>query len=647
MKARLVLKPPPRLNIVEWANQFRRVAAKTSASPGQWKTDSQPVSYGPMLAVTEKDTHTVTVMAATQVLKTELLLNTACYCVHQDPSAILFIQPTQSAAESFSKERFAPTVAASPVLRDLIEPARSRTSENTLTHKAYPGGAIDFVGANSPTDLASRPKRIILADEIDKYPPSAGSEGDPLKLGEERASTYHALGRAKFVRACSPTEEGTSRIGREYAASDRRKCFVTCLHCDHAQVLSWAHVVWDKGPGGEHLPDTAAIRCESCGVVWTERERQTSLAALASAPDHGWRQTREFFCCDELQVPERWTDQGRSICKTCERQSPYNGHAGFVVSKLYSARHRLGALVQEFLDAKGDPELLRKFTNTALAELWRPANREGLNGTGLISRAENYGPDDLPDAVQVVTGFCDVQGNRLEVQLIGWGADEEAWPFLYEIIHQDPAQPAAWKELDELLRRTFKTKSGRLLRIAAFGIDTGGHHGAQVFSFCRSRLKRRIFPTKGFATGPLWTPRASRSKTNDAFWKIGTNAAKDAVYARLRIDPPDNGQVKPGYIHFPAEENFGPEYFEQLTVETREVRKRAGQPYVIWEDHGKRNEALDTFVGALAVRRSLPRRIQMDVEYDIPSTSSDKPAAPAPAASRKVKPLATFSDPYL
>jgi phage terminase large subunit GpA-like protein len=171
-----------------------------------------------MDAVTRADTHTVTIMAATQVLKTEFLINVCSYYIAQDPAAILFVQPTQGVAEDFSKERFAPTVEITPQLRDLVDPPRSRNSSNTITHKDFPGGSLDFVGANSPTDLASRPKRIILCDEIDKYPISAGSEGDPLKLAEERASTYRALGRAKFVRTCSPTIKGC-RASAENTAS--------------------------------------------------------------------------------------------------------------------------------------------------------------------------------------------------------------------------------------------------------------------------------------------------------------------------------------------------------------------------------------------------------------------------------------------
>lgn len=605
--------------------------------PGAFRTNTQPAAYGPMRAVTEPDTHTVTIMAGTQVLKTELLINAACYFIHIDPSPILFVQPTQNAAEAFSKERFAPTIDATEVLRELVAATRTRDSENTITHKAYPGGSIDFVGANSPTDLASRPKRIILLDEVDKYPPSAGAEGDPVKLAEERASTYHDVGRAKFIRACSPTEEGTSRIAREYKASDQRKCFVACPHCGFEQTLVWANVVWSRDGAGAHLANSAGILCQAvdCGTIWSESDRRRALEALEHAPDNGWRQMRKFSCCEEMQTPEIWDDRGRSRCKKCSEASPYDGHAGFHVSKLYSKRHRLSGLVREFLEAKSDAEVLRKFTNTALAEVWKPQGQEIQDSTSLISRAENYGPDDLPHRIEVVSGFCDVQGNRLEIQMVGWGPDEEAWPFLFEVIPLDPAQPQAWRELDVLLRRSFRRRDGATLRVAAFGIDTGGHHGAQVYDFCRSRRGRRIFATQGVAgKRPLWPTRSTRSKNNDPLYLIGVDGAKDAIYARLKIESPEPGAAKPGFIHFPAREGFGPDYFEQLTPEVKVTRRRMGQDYSVWEmPKGKRNEVLDTLVGALAVRRSLPRRIERGLEFDVsaPQAEPDRRSGPSPA----------------
>ena len=282
LQALRILKAPPKLNLIEWADQFRLVSAKTSASPGRWKTSAQPCAYGPMAAVLRHDTHTVTVMAGTQIIKTEFLINAASYYIAQDPSAILFVQPTQSAAENFSKERFAPTVAATPQLRNIVETPKSRDSENTITHKDYPGGSLDFVGANSPTDLSSRPKRIILCDEIDKYPISAGTEGDPLKLAEERASTYKALGRAKFVRTCSPTIKGMSRIGREYAVSDQRKLYVACPHCGYEQTLSWANVRWDRDEAGQHLPDTAAIACGDMRAYLADRSPRAPSSVVYS-----------------------------------------------------------------------------------------------------------------------------------------------------------------------------------------------------------------------------------------------------------------------------------------------------------------------------------------------------------------------------
>ncbi len=631
--ARKTFMPPPRLDLIQWSDTFRHVSAKTSNAPGKWQTRSQPAAFGPFAAVTARDTHTVTVMAATQVLKTELDINVALFFIHQDPSPILFVQPSQGAAQAFSKERIDPTIKASPEIREALAPYAAKS---TITHKEFKGGSIDFVGSNSPTDLASRPKRIIISDEIDKYPASAGKEGDPLKLAEERASTFRASGRAKFIRTCSPTEEETSRIGKEFRASDQRRCFVPCPHCGHRFEPLWRHVVWDKDENGEAMPETAAIACPSCGAIWSEGDRFRALDALADLPDYGWRQTKPFICCGERQQPEVWDDRGRSRCRSCETGSPYNGHAGFVVSKLISRRHRLSDVVTEFLDATGDPEAMKKFTNTALAELWRPIGMETFDGSGLITRAEVYGPEDLPKAVKAITGFCDVQGDRLEVQLIGWGAEEECWPFLYEVIHQDPSQAAAWRELDALLRRSFRRVDGSILRIAAFGIDAGGNHGAQVFAFTRVRRKRRIFATFGRAGNlPLWPSNFRKTKKGEVFWPIGVDTGKEAIYTRLKIEPSEDGGTKPGYIHFPAADGFGPDYFEQLTVERRITRRRAGRTIAIWDcPKGKRNEALDTFVGALAVRKSLPRRLDASLEFDLNADADPVPADHPPPPPR-------------
>ena len=271
------------------------------------------------------------------------------------------------------------------------------------------------------------------------------------------------------------------------------------------------------------------------------------------------------------------------------------------------------------MQSKDDQQSLKKWTNTALAELWKPTYTEIFSKEKLMARAETYGPDDLPNDIKVITGFCDVQGDRLEVQLVGWGLEEESWPFQYDIIHQDPAQPSAWKELDQLLQSKFCVRgSDRILRIAAFGIDMGGNHTGQVLSYCKARRGRRVFACKGRAgTLPIWPGRESQSKSKDIFYSIGVDTAKDAIYSRLNIEQPEPGFRKPGFIHFPVGENFGHEYYDQLNSERRERRLRMGQAYTVWVQIRDRNEVLDTMVGALAMRKSLPRVIQAGLEYKV------------------------------
>jgi phage terminase large subunit GpA-like protein len=582
-----------------------------------------------MSAITEPDTYTFSIMAGTQIIKTELLICALGYYIDQDPAPILFVQPTQSAAAAFSKERVGPTIDCTPCLRDLIVPPKTRDSENTITHKKYPGGTLDFVGANSPTDLSSRPKRIIFCDEIDKYPPSAGSEGDPLKLAEERASTFKAIGRAKFIRCSSPTVEGFSRIGREYAASDQRKCFVACPHCGHEQLLEWRNVHWDKTETGVHLPDTAALHCNECGSIWEEKDRIKALDALEKHPSYGWRQTKEFTCCGMVQVPSAWDSGGRSICSICKSRSPYAGHAGFHLSKLYSKRHRLPEIVQEFIESKGNPELIRKFTNTALAEQWQPRFDQQLDSNRLMARAEVYGPDDLPEGVLVVTGFCDVQKDRLEVIFVGWGLEEECWVFQYTIINLHPAGPDAWKALDALRASQFRIRgSDRVVRVSALGVDMGGTYTAQVLSYCAARRGQRVFATQGQAGAkPLWSGRAGRTaKTREPFYPIGVDTAKDIIYGRLQlIDPPEPGFRKPGFIHVCIGENLNQEFYEQLNSERKVSRLVRGQASSHWEKIRERNEALDTLVGAFCVRKSLGLYLDRPLQF---SSKPDAPPAP-------------------
>ena len=255
-----------------------------------------------MLAVTEPGVHIITAEVATQLLKTTLLENVFGYHAHLDPCPMLLVQPKEDAAEQFSKERVTPLIEATPVLRKLVGTRRTRSGDDTLTYKAFPGGFLALVGAGAPDNLARRPVRIVLYDEVDKY--AALPEGDAIDIGDERTATFPANWLS--IRVCSPTLADESRIDDSFQASDRRRPSIACPHCGHRQFLDFfKHVQWDK-QGERHKPETAAIHCESCGAEWKEGERLRALNTIR------YHQTRPFECCGTRQDPLELYDQAWS-----------------------------------------------------------------------------------------------------------------------------------------------------------------------------------------------------------------------------------------------------------------------------------------------------------------------------------------------
>lgn len=542
-----------------------------------------------MDAVTDPDTPRVVCIKSTQVGWTELLMNAIGYFVCQDPCPMLLIQPTVEAGEAWSKERLAPMIRDTPAVAARIADSKSRDSGNTIRGKNFPGGLLAIVGANAPTGLASRPIRLVFADEVDKYPVSAGTEGNPLRLAAKRQGTFW---NRKTLVGSTPTIKGASEIESEWKASDQRLYFVPCPDCGTEQVLKWSGVIWDKGANGEHLHRTAHYVCEACGTLWDDMRR-------GDAVKHG-----------------RWV-----------AQLPFNGVAGFHITAFMSPWVHLSEIVYEFLQSRHDPEKLKTWVNTTLGETWEE-KAEKVDSSSFIGRRENYGPESLPDDIRLVTAGVDVQGDRLEVIVMGWAAHEESYGIAYHVIHGDPSQGDVWDILDDLLLTPYHTDEGRELRIRASCIDTGGHYANEVLAFCKPRLRRRVFAVKGAAgPRPIWPKWASRTKTNDKVFIIGVDTAKDTIYGRLRIAAP--GPEKP-YVHFPVSDDFNQRFFDQLGAEQVVTRYREGRPYRVWVlPSGKRNEALDTAVYALAARMALPIKL----DRPLPQERTSSPVVIQPVAA--------------
>src|SRR3990167_4939868 len=335
------LEPPPTITVSEWADRFRMLSPEASSEPGQWHTARAPYQRALMDAAMSDDVHTVVIMSSSQIGKSEILLNTIGYLIDLDPCPILMVQPTLEMAEAFSKDGLEPMLRDTPTLRAKVKLGK-RDASNTIRHKGFPGGQITLAGSNSPAGLASRPIRVVAADEVDKW--DVSDEGDPLALAARRTATYW---NAKHIVTSTPTIRGVSRIEAKYAESDQRRCFVPCPHCESMHVLEWQHVKWTGGD-----PETAHLVCPGCGATIDEAERARML-----------------------QTPE-W-----------RASAPFRGIAGFHLWEAYSPWRRLADIVADFLEAKKAPDTLQVFINTSLGETWEEQG-EQAEGHVLLARRE-------------------------------------------------------------------------------------------------------------------------------------------------------------------------------------------------------------------------------------------------------------------
>lgn len=548
------LKPPPPITISEWADKFRRLSPEASAEPGRWKTSKAPYQKEIMDAIGDIKVEKIIVMSAAQVGKSDAcILNPLGYFMHYDPSPIMILQPTIQMAEAFSKDRVAPMLRDTPVLQDKVND-KSRNSGNTILQKIFPGGHVTMVGANSPSSLASRPIRILLADEIDRYPATAGNEGDPLLLASKRLATFW---NKKTVCVSTPTTKGISRIEVEYEHSTQEVWNVPCPHCEELNPLEWAYLNFDK----EDL-DEITYTCRHCGAI---------------ASEYAWKANYE---------------KGTFLAKYPKRKV-----RGFHLNALASLFVSWREIVEKFLVAneekkKGNIELLKVWTNTEMGQIWEEEG-EQIETSTLYERREEYNCE-VPEEVIVLTAGVDVQDDRFELEVVGWAEEKESYGIYYRVIYGDLKTETAWEDLDKFLSQTFTTKDGRKLKILSACIDSGGHFTQEVYRFCKERVHRRIWAIKG--RGGASTPYYSKPSTSNAYktplFTLGVDTGKAILYQRLAVEEPG-----PNYCHFPSDEGRGytEEYFKGLTAEKMVMTYRRGRAQYVWKlkEGVVRNEPLD------------------------------------------------------
>jgi phage terminase large subunit GpA-like protein len=473
-------------------------------------------------------------------------------------------------AKQLSKKRLAHLISGSPTLQDKVIESNRREGASTILEKNFAGGVLFLTGANSASGLSSNPVKIIVADEVDRYPLSAGDEGSPLRLAEKRSTTFS---ESKIFILSTPVAMGKSVIQEELSNTDERVFKVPCPHCEHKQELVFDNLKWDKGK-----TETAKYACEGCGVLIEEKYKTQMLM------------------------------NGEWIPTKPELSSPYV--AGYRISSLYSPLGWMSwaEIAKQFLDDKDNPILLRTFINTVLGQPWEDRG-EAPDWELLYERREPYQRNQPNNDVVMITVGADIQAgkdSRIELEVVGWCRDKTSYSLDYRVLYGDTTTPdqEVWAKLAEVVNEKWYRPDGVELPMMMMAVDSG-NNTQTVYNWCRTQPSTKVVPVKGREQQSTIIGKPStvdvswmgKSFGSLKMWNVGVGVAKSEVYSLLRLGIDENGKRPIGYCHFPE---YPIEYFKGITAEELKYRESHGFRKLYWEKVYDRNEPLDCRVYARA-----------------------------------------------
>lgn len=574
-----LLQPLPALLVSEYADGHRVLSVETANEPGEYKVSKAMFQKEPQdVFVAEPWVRQLTLMWASRCGKTTIIENRMGYKIVRQGGNILIILPSDKKAKRWSKVNLKPFIRDNYDVRERMLDQSSRSEENEILLKQYRGGLLVIGGANVPGSLSSWSMEEVYFDEIDEYGPSAEKEGDPIELGKQRAENFLSK---RFIFASTPTIKGVSRIEEQWLESDQRLYFVPCPHCGHKQILIFS-------------PRSMFAHLTTGYLKYLHKGFEVTYVAY------------ECASCKK-DIPHRYKAQMIRTGEWRKMKPHVTEHAGFQISRLYSPWVSWKETVANFLRTEKRPERYMVFINKALGELWVDNISHEFSEDLFLARREPY--EKIPLGVVVLTIGVDIQDDRLEAFVWGWGLNEESWFIEHGVIAGSPEDALTWKMLDLFIIKDrkyengFPARFGEIGGILAVAVDTGDHTKA-VNAYIAKRKRNRFIAIKGNNRPQKDFVVYSRSKKQrNPLVLVDTHQGKKIIYHRLAIERQKDVQQKPlptpHYMHFNMRCEM--EFFEQLMSERLVIKKIGGYPRQVWSlPSGKRNEVLDGTDYALA-----------------------------------------------
>jgi phage terminase large subunit GpA-like protein len=569
------LTPPESVDPGTWAEQNIVLVAGPAAGE-LLDLSTTPYWREPMacMAVDAPD-NLVWIRKSTQVAFTTMAVAVQGYWIDKAPSTMMAVQPTSQDVKDFNAEQFGPTVQAARKegrpWASKIATQKSRDGDSSTTlRKKFPGGWLVFVGGHASAGLRRRSIKYMFVDEADELPLDLEQQGDPMNMIEARQDSFIASGDWKRLCGSTPTIDGQSRCDKGFMDGDQRYYNVPCPHCETLHKLDFYKFKYE-----ETWPHRAHYFCESCGAKIENYHLKHMLQ-----PENGAR-----------WIPE----------------NPGARYKSYHIEAVYSLLTTWDHLVGEYLEAKDDPTRLKTFTNLRLARAFK-VQGNAPDADLLALRAEDYPIGTLPAGVLFLTAGVDVQQNRLEWEVVGWGVGKTSWSICRGVIEGDTATPDPWVELGEVYSREFRDWQGNTRKIERMAVDSG-YRPQMVYGFTRGRVRAiaikgvggHLAPAIGTPSRQEHTADGGRRKGAVMLWPVGVWQLKAEFYGFLNAKPLEIGGYPPGYCHFPRGDLYDITYFQQLTAEQLVETERRGYVELVWVKNPKlRNEALDKRIYATA-----------------------------------------------
>lgn len=588
----LTLEAAAPLRLSEWASLHFYLSAESSYVEQRWV--AFPYQTNMMDCMSNDEVMEVAIKKSARVGYTKMMLAAIGYFAEHKRRNQAVWQPTDDDSDDFVKTEIDPMLRDVKAMQRVFPEYMSRHRNNTLRQKTFLGSMLHLRGGKAAKNYRRLSVDVAHLDELDGFDTDIEKEGSPVTLSRKRieGATF-----PKQILGSTPKLKHFSLIeAREQQAERRYRFKIPCPQCGVMHELRWGGK--DENYGFKWInndPETVAHVCTDCGSAYVQADYLGAWKQGKWVDQHGGYidEIGKFF-----DVENNVIASPRSV--------------GFHIWTAYSPMTSWSQIVREFMSAQakakaGDKSELKTFVNTTLGETWEE-EVEHTDQHVLMTRAEPYPLRNIPIGCLILTAGVDVQGDRFEITVWGWGRGEEMWLIDYTILAANPADERDWLKLEAYLDTKFQHASGQMLRIEASAIDTGGHFTHQVYDFCRTRAAKRILaikgdtrqgsPVKGKASMQDINWRGRIIKNGVKLWMVGTDTAKDLLHGRLKVT-----QSGPGRVHFSSE--LPAEFYAQLTAEVRVLQKTSSGEQYRWVKRQQRNEVLDCTVYAMFAAHAL------------------------------------------